>query len=173
GWMERARRLLAGQEESAEYGWLLLREGEVALFREHHTAAARDLGIKAAELGRRTGDLGLELTGLALEGLSMVSAGDVAAGMRRLDEATAAATAGEVKEMHTVGVVCCWQIFACERVRDYDRAAQWCARVHEFTKRWQIRPLSAVCRTQYAGVLIWRGAWAEADTELARAVREF
>src|SRR2546430_7538275 len=93
--------------------------------------------------------------------------------MRCLDEASAAATAGEVKELHTVGVVCCWQIFACERVRDYERAAQWCARVQEFSKRWQLRPLSAICRTQYAGVLIWRGSWADAEAELGAASRDF
>lgn len=173
GWLERARRLLQGHEASAEFGWLLLREGEVALFRGHDPAAARDYGIRAAKLGRQTGDRGLEFTGLALEGLARVSAGDVAAGMRCLDEATAAATAGEVKELHTVGVVCCWQIFACERVRDFDRAAQWCARVQEFTKRWHFRPLSAICRVQYAGVLIWRGDWVEADHELAAATRDF
>src|SRR6185503_20023277 len=84
-----------------------------------------------------------------------------------------AATAGEVKELHTVGVVGCWQIFACERVRDYDRAAQWCARIQEFSKRWRVRALSAICRTQYAGVLIWRGAWKEAEAELELAKREF
>ncbi len=173
GWLERARRLLSGHESSAEFGWLLLREGEVALFRGHDPTTARASGMQAAELGRQTGDRGLEFTGLALEGLARVSAGDVAAGMRCLDEATAAATGGEVKELHTVGVVCCWQIFACERVRDFDRAAQWCARVQEFTKRWRFRPLSAICRVQYAGVLIWRGAWAEAETELAAAVRDF
>lgn len=173
GWLERARRLLQGHEASAEFGWFLLREGEVALFRGHDPAAARDYGIRAAKLGRQTGDRGLEFTGLALEGLARVSAGDVAAGMRCLDEATAAATAGEVKELHTVGVVCCWQIFACERVRDFDRAAQWCARVQEFTKRWHFRPLSAICRVQYAGVLIWRGDWVEADHELAAATRDF
>src|SRR5262245_39038596 len=173
GWLERARRLLAGHESSAEFGWLQLREGEVALFRGHDPAAAQASGVQAAELGRATGDRGLEFTGLALEGLARVSAGDVAAGMRCLDEATAAATGGEVKELHTVGVVCCWQIFACERVRDFDRAAQWCARVQEFTRRWRFRPLSAICRVQYAGVLIWRGAWAEAETELAEAVRDF
>ncbi|HEY6060540.1 MAG TPA: hypothetical protein VIV10_08145, partial [Gemmatimonadales bacterium] len=32
GWLERARRLLEGHEQTAEYGWLLLRDGEVALF---------------------------------------------------------------------------------------------------------------------------------------------
>jgi len=173
GWLERARRLLTGHEQSAEYGWLLLRDGEVAIFRGHDTATAKDCGVKAAALGRATGDRGLEFTGLALEGLARVSAGDVQAGMRCLDEATAAATAGEVKELHTVGVVCCWQIFACERVRDYDRAAQWCARVQEFSKRWHLRPLSAICRTQYAGVLIWRGEWSAAEHELEAATHDF
>jgi DNA-binding NarL/FixJ family response regulator len=173
GWLERARRLLEGHERSAEYGWLLLRDGEVALFRGHDPAAARERGVRAAALGRETGDRGLEFTGLALEGLARVSSGDVAAGMRCLDEATAAATGGEVKELHTVGVVCCWQIFACERVRDYDRAAQWCARVQEFSKRWQLRPLSAICRSQYAGVLIWRGDWSAAEAELSVAVKDF
>jgi DNA-binding NarL/FixJ family response regulator len=173
GWLERARRLLEGHERSAEFGWLLLRDGEVALFRGHDPAAARERGVRAAVLGRETGDRGLEFTGLALEGLARVSAGEVAAGMRCLDEATAAATGGEVKELHTVGVVCCWQIFACERVRDYDRAAQWCARVQEFSKRWQLRPLSAICRSQYAGVLIWRGDWSAAEAELSVAVKDF
>ncbi len=172
GWLERARRLLASHENSPEYGWLLIREGEVALFRGHDPAAATESGHRAAKLGREIGDQGVEFTGLALEGLSLVSTGDVAAGMRCLDEATVAATAGEMKELHAVGLVCCWQIFACERMRDYDRAAQWCARVEEFTKRWGLRPLSAVCRAQYAGVLVWRGEWDAADGELTAASRE-
>jgi DNA-binding NarL/FixJ family response regulator len=173
GWLERARRLLVGHEQTAEYGWLLLRDGEFSLFRGHDPERAKSSGVHAAALGRSTGDRGLEFTGLALEGLARVSAGDVAAGMRCLDEATAAATAGEVKELHTVGVVCCWQIFACERVRDWERAAQWCARVQEFSRRWRLQPLSVICRTQYAGVLIWRGQWADAEAELATATRDF
>lgn len=172
GWLERARRLLTGHEEAAEYGWLLIREGEVALFRGHDPTSAGASAVRAARLGRLLGDRGIEFTGLALEGLALVSAGDVVGGMRCLDEATAAAMSGEVKEMYTVGVVCCWQIFACERVRDYDRAAQWCARVQEFSKRWRVRPLSALCRTQYAGVLIWRGKWADAEAELVHASGE-
>jgi ATP/maltotriose-dependent transcriptional regulator MalT len=172
GWLERARRLLANHEQSPEYGWLLIREGEVALFRGHDPAAATEGAHRAAKLGRDIGDRGVEFTALALEGLSLVTGGNVAAGMRCLDEAMVAATAGEMSELHAVGLVCCWQIFACERVRDYDRAAQWCARVHEFTKRWHLRPLTAVCRTQYAGVLVWRGEWDNAEVELTVAARE-
>jgi DNA-binding NarL/FixJ family response regulator len=172
GWLERARRLLEGRERTAEYGWLLTREGELDLFRRHDPRRAQDLGRRAAELGRAVGDPGVEMNGLALEGLALVTAGEVAAGMRRLDEATAAATAGEVKELHAVGVVCCWQMFACERVRDYERAAQWCNRVKEFAKRWRNVPLSGVCRSQYAGVLIWRGDWVAAEAELTQAAND-
>lgn len=172
GWLERARRLLNGKHATPEYGWLLIREAEVALFRRHDPSAAIASAARAAKLGRELGDEGVEFTALGLEGLARVSAGDVELGMRRLDEASIATTAGEVKELHAVGLVSCWQIFACERVRDYDRAAQWCARVQEFTRRWGLRPLSAICRTQYAGVLIWHGDWAEAEAELAAATRE-
>jgi len=172
GWLERARRLLEGHEHTSEYGWLLVREGEFAIFRSHDPTAALDFARRAGEVGRSLADPGVEMTALALEGLALVTAGEVAAGMRRLDEATAAATAGEVKELHAVGVVCCWQMFACERVRDYDRAAQWCDRVREFAKRWRNVPLSSVCRSQYAGVLIWRGDWAGAEAELEQAARD-
>src|SRR5690242_6633631 len=48
GWLERARRLLAGHESTSEYGWLLLRDGEVALFRGHDPTTARDHAVRAA-----------------------------------------------------------------------------------------------------------------------------
>src|SRR5690349_15039760 len=69
GWLERARRLLAGHQQSTEYGWLLLRDGEAALFRGHDPATGRERAVRAAALGRETGDRGLEFSGLALEGL--------------------------------------------------------------------------------------------------------
>jgi ATP/maltotriose-dependent transcriptional regulator MalT len=172
GWLERSRRLLDEHRDTPEYGWLLIREGEVALFRGHNPRGAIDSAARASALGRELHDEGVEFTALGLEGLARVSAGDIDGGMRRLDEATLAATAGEVKELHAVGLVCCWQIFACEQVRDFDRAGQWCARVREFNKRWGLRPLNAICRTQYAGVLIWRGEWEEAERELLAATRE-
>ena len=48
-------------------------------------------------------------------------------------------------------------IAACDRVRDYDRAFQWCARLKVFCAKWGLRPLFAVCRTQYASICMWRG----------------
>jgi hypothetical protein len=47
------------------------------------------------------------MVGLGLEGQARVSEGDLAEGMRRLDEATAAALAGEAKILVCVAWACC------------------------------------------------------------------
>jgi ATP/maltotriose-dependent transcriptional regulator MalT len=54
-------------------------------------------------------------------------------------------------------------------VRDFDRAAQWSERVQDFCRRFGLRYLLAVCRTQYATVLTARGDWAGAEAELLGA----
>jgi hypothetical protein len=89
--------------------------------------------------------------------------------MRRLDEVNAAILAGELKDLVVIGVACCYMIAACERVRDYDRAVQWCARLKVFCEKWGLRPLFAVSRTQYASICMWRGTWLEAEQELITA----
>jgi ATP/maltotriose-dependent transcriptional regulator MalT len=63
-------------------------------------------------------------------------------------------------------------INACERVRDYERAVQWCTRLKAFSAKWGLRPLFAVCRTQYASICLWRGGWLEAEQELNAASQE-
>jgi DNA-binding CsgD family transcriptional regulator len=170
GWLRRARRLLEGQEDSVEFGWVLVRESDAELAVDARKSAA-DAG-QAAELGRRLHDPDLEFIALSLQGLALVAAGDVPDGMRRLDEATAAVVAGEFSDPSAAGVTCCHLIAACELVRDFDRAGQWCDRVRDYCARWDHPPLFAVCRTQYAGVLVSRGAWKEAETELESAVDE-
>jgi ATP/maltotriose-dependent transcriptional regulator MalT len=56
-------------------------------------------------------------------------------------------------------------------VRDYDRAAQWCTKAAEWSERMGMSLLRPVCRAHYAGVLIWRGTWAEAEQELAGSAK--
>src|SRR5215510_6267078 len=60
-------------------------------------------------------------------------------------------------------------VAACERIRDYERAVQWSDRLQDFCAKRGMRPLFAVCRTQYASVCMWRGEWerAVASDELA------
>jgi LuxR family maltose regulon positive regulatory protein len=168
GWLSRARRLLDGLEETREYGWLCVHQAEQVLYAED-TRTARELGLQAVALGQRLGSTALEMMGLSVEGLALATEGDVEGGMRRLDEAAAAALAGEFEELAYVAFACCFVIYACERVRDYERAAQWCQKAVEYAERMEIEGLNRLCRAHRAGVLIWRGLWAEAEAELVAA----
>jgi LuxR family maltose regulon positive regulatory protein len=172
GWRERARRQLETLSDVPERGWLALWEGHFALLAENDSATARLRAAEAAEIARSLALLDLEMLSRALDGLALVSEGRVADGMSRLDEATAAALAGEMRDLIAIGVSCCYLVMACERVRDFDRAAQWCHRVKEFCARWHIQSLFAVCRTHYAAVLMWKGDWTAAEAELVAAAQE-
>jgi DNA-binding CsgD family transcriptional regulator len=172
GWLERAGRLLDGLEPTAEHGWLAAWRAHLELVESHDVARARDLAGEALGVGRAIGDLDVEMLGLSQQGLVLVSCGDVAEGMRRLDEATAAALAGELTDWRATSQVCCYLIYACKRVRDYERAAEWCDKVKELSVRFGDRMTFAACRTHYADILILRGSWAEADAELALNVAE-
>ena len=112
------------------------------------------------------------MVGRALHGFARVTAGSVEEGLQELDEVNAAVLAGEMSDRVLIGLACCYLIAACERIRDYERAVQWCDRLKAFCTKWGLRPLFAVCRTQYASVCMWRGAWEEAERELTSAADE-
>jgi DNA-binding CsgD family transcriptional regulator len=167
GWLARARRLLENSARTAEQGWLAVREASFAL--PGDPAAAREHCARAHALGRELRDVDLEMTALALDGLARVSMGEIAEGMAHLDEATTAATAGEMRDPLAIGFSCCYLIFACERVRDFERAGQWCERVARMAEGWNIQALRAVCRAHYGTVLILRGDWPTAEVVLSEA----
>ena len=170
GWFSRARRLLEGHEESEECGWLAFFEGEVALIADSDAIRAGELAASATEIGRRRGVPDLEMLGRSLEGLAQVAAGQVREGMALLDEASAAAVSGEFAALQFAGGACCHLIYACERVQDVDRAAQWCDTVRGFCEQRSIPQLFGFCRAHYAAVLTWRGDWEEAERELGGAI---
>jgi len=173
GWLRRARQLLDGRADCTERAWLAIREGNGALFDDADPSRARACADEAIRVGRSIGDIDVEMIGRALAGFASVIAGDVAAGLRELDGVNAAVLAGELSDPVAIALACCYLVTACERVRDTERAVQWCNRLKGFCRRWGLRPLMAVCRTQYASVCVWRGAWSEAERELTRANEEF
>ncbi len=173
GWFAHAHRLLDSSDECEEAGWLAFLEGEVALIAHADPGRAGEHAALAREIGRRTGAMDLEMLGLSLAGLAHVAAGDIAPGLRELDQATAAAVGGEFSGPHFAGAVCCHMIYACERVHDVERAAQWCETVLGFSEQGNVPQLFGFCRSHYASVLMWRGQWAEAEAELDAATRAF
>ena len=167
GWLQRAHSLLDDLEPGPDHGWLAVHEASIIL--DEDPATARGLGARAVELGRMFGVPELEMVGLGLQGRALVSEGELEEGMRRLDEACAAGLASDAKLLVCVAWAWCYLIAACEQVRDYDRAGQWCRRVGELCERHGIVPGLGVCRAKYAGVLTWQGRWKEAEDELKLA----
>lgn len=172
GWMRRARRLLRGHEQTPAYGLLLAFEGNLALMMQNDTALATTKAHEAADCARTADDLDLEMFAIGLEGLARVSAGEVEEGMALLDEAAAIAVSDETQNIVAKGSTLCFVMDACDRVRDYDRAAQWCARADALAVEWRADFLPAVCRPHLAVVLIWRGRWAEAERELTESTEQ-
>lgn len=172
GWLQRARRLLDDRPPAAEHAWLALRSGVSALLHDGSPEHAAALAEKAIGIGEAIGSPDYAVVGRALHGYAEITAGRVTEGFHTLDEVSASILAGEVKDYVLMGLAGCYLIAACDRIRDYDRAAQWCDRLKESCKKWGMRPLFAVCRTQYASVCMWRGAWEEAERELSAATDE-
>lgn len=169
GFLQRARRLLEDQCECPERAWLEIREASLGLMENGDPQQAHALGTEGVRIARATANVDLEMLGRAVQGLALVAGGSVSDGMRLLDEVNAAVVAGELTDLVTIGLSCCYLIAACDRVRDYERAMQWCSRLQEFCTKWGMHPLLAVCRTQYASICIWRGSWFEAERELLAA----
>lgn len=172
GWLARARRLLDGLEDAPAHGWLAFFEGYVASMRGDSRLAG-ELGARAAELGRQLRVPDLEMLGLALEGSSLVSRGSTDEGMRHLDEATAAAVAGDAALPIAGAWTCCFLVSSCVTVRDVRRAAEWCERIAAFAERWGSRYMLAFCRSEYGAVHLWRGEWDAAGELLEAAVEDY
>ncbi len=150
GWLRRAYRLLEGLEDTPEFGWLTLWDAYLVLNLENDVVAARELAVRAAAAGRSLGLLDLEMLALAIEGMALVGQGEIEEGMKRLDVAATAAVAGEMSDRSAIWTTLCTLMTACDRIRDYDRAVQWCARVKELSRQWGFEALFTPCRTHYA-----------------------
>jgi ATP/maltotriose-dependent transcriptional regulator MalT len=120
---------------------------------------------------RMTGDVDLELTALSDLGGRLVNAGRHAEGLALIDQALAAALAGECRRRETVVWASCTMLGACETTGDLGRATQWLRVIDEFTERYGCPFMYATCRTHYGGLLLAKGRWDQAEQELAAAIR--
>jgi DNA-binding CsgD family transcriptional regulator len=168
GWLFRAERLLRDTAPGAEHAWLELARAE----RARDPAEAVRLAASALEGAAASGDLDLEIRALAQLGLAEVSAGAVDDGLARLDEAMAAASAGESASLETYADVCCTLMLACDLAGDRDRPRQWSQVVDAFLRRYEHLPLLAFCRTCCADVFAATGRVDDAEEELVSAIRE-
>jgi hypothetical protein len=148
GWMGRAIRLIEAAGDCPERARIELTRAVIST-----EPAARDRHLAAAvEIAQRYGDTDLVLDATSQQGLHLVAAGEVDAGMALLDESLAAVAAGEVRDLVSVGAMYCKMLHACELTFDVRRAEDWLALADRFVQRTNRIPISAICRTHYGGV---------------------
>ena len=159
GWLARARDLLSGLPLSAARGWLKLAESET----EMSPAESYDLAQEALEAGRRFRDPDLELAALGRVGLAEIWLGRVEEGMTHFDEGMAAATAGEHRDLRTLGDLFCTLMVAAEVTLEADRFEQWNRALFSYMKRCNHPDVLTFCGTCCAEVLSAAGQWDEGE----------
>jgi DNA-binding CsgD family transcriptional regulator len=165
GWLARAERLIGDDHASSERGWLELARGRLDGSLSTHADEALRIALA-------NGDADLEVAALADLGLAAIERGDVATGLDRLDEAMAAATAGEADLPETVAEACCSLVAACELAGDSGRLEQWARIVDSLLSRRPDMPSLAFCRTCNAEVLAATGRYEAAAEEFAASARD-
>jgi class 3 adenylate cyclase len=167
GWFQRAARLLEGQPEGVEHGYL-----ELAMARS--SGGVEEMmrhGAAMLDIGARFEDRDLQAFGLMLQGIGLVSQAQVEEGMSLIDEATVAAVGGDLTPYAT-GAVYCMTIVVCRDLADYRRAGEWTEATTRWCERQAISGFPGHCRVRRAEIMRLRGAFADAEVEARRAVQE-
>ena len=165
GWLARSERAVEDAECEGQ-GWVAIERARHAESLDEQAAHSR----RAMAIARESGNADLETYALSLLGLTEVSAGHLEAGMQLLEEAMAAASAGRVRNVHTLAEAYCNLIVASTNAGDWERASEWCDLVDEFARERGVMPLFGACRTIHADVLVARGRWPEAERALEAAL---
>jgi tetratricopeptide (TPR) repeat protein len=168
-WIQRATRLLEGEPEAAEHGWLKLAMGLMA--RGDDLSKAGDYAAEAAEIGARHGDRDLFGLGHAFQGTSLVFTGDVERGLLMVEEATEGAVAGDLGPRAT-GWIYCMMISVNAHLADWQRAGHWTEAATRWCDHQAINGFPGVCRVHRAEILRLRGALSEAEEEARTATIE-
>ena len=170
-WVNRADRLLAGEPECVERGWLERLYSVIALEGEGDFDRALERATRAYELGTTFGDRELQAIALHDQGRALVMQGRVAEGMSLVDEATAPAVSGELTPFNTA-VIYCNTIVACKELADYRRAGDWSEAAKRWCERQAIAGFPGMCRVYRASIMFLKGAWVEAEHEARQACEE-
>jgi len=169
GWLGRARRLLEREgDDCVEHGYLLL----PVMFEHEATGdyeAAAATAADAAGIGERFGDADLFALAVQSQGIFLVKQGQVEEGLRLMDEAMVAVTAGELSPIVS-GIVYCGVIMGCQEVYALRRAQEWTAALtHWCEDQPDMVAFSGRCLVHRAEIMELHGAWRDALEEARRA----
>ena len=160
--------LLASTPECPEHGLMACNLAQSQMG-QGNLAAAKESAERARDIGRRVGDHNAEAMGLLWLGRTYLLEGRIAEGIALQDEATAAATSGEL-DPYFSGYIYCAVINACRDRADWHRAVEWTERADRWSERESVGFFPGVCRVHRAEILRFRGALHDAERECCAAV---
>ncbi len=169
-WLARADRLLENHhEDTSVHAWLaVVRNYERLLSGDFENA--RHWARRAIEAG--TGhDPAAAAIGRVAEARSLILQGDVTRGLALLNEAAAAAVAGELDPLWT-GLVYCEVVCALQALGQYDLAEEWTTAMESWRHGQPVGSLHGRCRVHRAEILRLRGCCADAETQILMACEE-
>ncbi len=171
GWFGRADRVLEGADPTcAARGFLLVPTFLEVLARGDAQQAYTFAG-DMLDIAQQSQDQDLLALGLLSRGQAEVARGDLAAGVRLLDEVMVSVTMGEVSPVLT-GIVYCAVIQACMELLDLRRAAEWTGALDTWcTAQPGLVPYRGQCLVHRSEILQAQGAWTEAIAEVEEARR--
>jgi DNA-binding NarL/FixJ family response regulator len=169
GWLARAQRLVEGNPDCVECGYMRLPLAfRFAMAGDH--AAARTKAAEAIEIADRHHDRDLGALARAYTGGALIRQGRLLEGLPLLDEAMVAISTGSVLPVVT-GLVYCEVISACQRSHALDRAREWTAGLSAWCDAQpQLVPFAGTCLVHRSEILQFSGAWSEAFEEAHRVL---
>jgi DNA-binding CsgD family transcriptional regulator len=171
-WIERAQAALDGLPESAEHGWLMLVQADLAQRLERDLARVLRLSREAGNLGRRFRVADIEAIGLALEGLALAGLGAVADARPALDAAAAIVASEPMVMPFTAAWALECGVRALEGAGDLARLGRWCEAARAAAARCGSPHLLARVQTAQGQLMLRSGDWPGAERALLGAVRE-
>jgi hypothetical protein len=166
GWIAKGERLLGDGHipDCSEKGLLLL-PAALGAISTGDGAKALKLFEKATSIGEQFGDYDLIALGRLGHGQAMIQLGDVAKGIKLLDETMITVETESVFPV-ACGIIYCAVIETCRKVWDLGRAQEWTSAL----TRWcdaqpDIIPFRGQCLVRRAEIIQFHGEWHKALEE--------
>ena len=172
GWFARGERLLEDAGDCVAKGYLALPTVFAHTSRRDYEAA-RSTAAEIGEIAHRFRDPELAAIALMEQASALLRQGRREDGLRLVDEAMVAVSAGELSPL-VAGIVYCNTIAFCRDAYELRAAKEWTAALTRWCERQpEMLAHQGVCRVHRAELLTLAGAWPAALEEATLAAEHF
>jgi ATP/maltotriose-dependent transcriptional regulator MalT len=159
---------LVQDRDCVERRYMLL-AAATQLLHDGHAESAHGAATEAVVIGERFHDADLTAAARHLQGRAFIRQGQVAPGLKLLDETMLGVVAGELSPIMT-GLMYCALIQACREVHEIRRAREWTFALSRWCEQQsEMVAFTGVCLVHRSEIMQFHGAWPEALAEACRA----